>query len=61
MWYLYTGGSFEFADELQNGNSVACAEVKYLNRRFCFSFDKALYGDDMGFGQIDHVDIVADA
>ena len=54
-------GPFESADQLQHRNAPSGADVEDLVRGGAALFDQAVQGSYVGAGQIDDVDVVADA
>lgn len=59
--HFYAGGTFEVVDQFKHGEAAACAEVEDLDGVGVGIVEHALHGRDMSLGEVDNVDVVADA
>ena len=58
--HFHARGTLEGVDELKHGEAAACAEVEDLHG-LCVLLEDAPDGDHMRFGEVNNIDIVADA
>lgn len=61
MRHLYAGCFFESIDKFKNAKTCPGSEVENLNLVFATVVEHTFDGDDMSLGDVDDVDIVADA
>ena len=59
--HFYAGGTFEVVDQFKHGEAAACAEVEDLDGVGAGIVEHALHGRDKSLGEVDNVDVVADA